>query len=169
LTIATNLGIPNVQVSSLEAYPNFQDPILMDHPSSQNLIFTLSVCSKNANAHNFQLTATSSTPLLTAYLDNDREDWTVQNLLLIDNQDVNHTLRIESSPQITAGTYQVFLNYSYQDNSLKSYSGFKTLTVNVGQVLPGGPTSDYLLIPVAVVVVVITAIAMAVILLRRKR
>jgi hypothetical protein len=164
--VTNNPQTLEVKVSPSEAYPSFQDPNLLTVRSSQNLVTTLDICSYNANALHFQLNATTSTPLLTAFLDN-RTDEPVKDPLLIDSQDVYHTLRLESSPQITAGPYQVFLNYSYQDIYGKSFSGFKTLDVYVGQQLES--VADTYLIPSVVGVFIMIVIVIAATILTRRR
>jgi len=91
---------------------------------------TVSITSVYSSAWNFRLTAQSS-ELLAVYLDG-REEGAVEIPFLERGRESIKFLRIQASPLITNGTYNVTLNFQYQDYLWKVYNGSTGLQVAVG-------------------------------------
>jgi hypothetical protein len=122
-SILSHVGeAPVVLVSPSEKF------VALSQAATKNL--TLSITSVYSSAWNFRLTA-QTYELLAVYLDG-REGGALEIPFLERGRESVKLLRIQSSPQIANGTYNVTLNFEYRDYFWRFYKGSTSLQVIVG-------------------------------------
>ena len=122
-----------------------ETPVLVVSPSpkfvqlpqagmGQNI--NVSVASVYASAWDIRLTAESS-DLLAVYIDS-REKGPIEIPPLERGRELPYVLRVETSPRISNGTYNVTLNFQYKDAIGKTYADSTNVEVSVG-IVPRPP------------------------------
>lgn len=118
-----------------------ETPVLVVSPSPKFVMLpqagmgqsiNVSVASVYSSAWDIQLTAQSeSSDLLAVFLDG-REKGPVEIPFLERGRELPLVLRVETSPRIPRGTYNIALDFQYKDAIGKTYAGSTNVEVNVG-------------------------------------
>jgi len=144
--------------------PNLTErPVLVVSPSPkfvqlpepgmrQNI--NVSVATVYANAWDIRLTAESSN-LLAVYIDS-REKGPIEIPFLERGRELPLVLKVETSPRISPGIYDVALNFEYKDAMGNTYADSTSVEVTVGEVFLA-PSSSLLFVVVVIAAVLIAS------------